>query len=135
MGHEGVFSTTGRRYPTGRCGFYAVQSYRQKGSSWTEVFQNLRINPRILKTPRKAPGVEFIIQFWGEKLKKICQFFFCGSLIPIKNTFCKKKWPKTVNPALSSDVSILPLTIWGCHCQLDDHHRNPNTNNRDHLVG
>ena len=25
--------------------------------------------------------------------------------------------------------------IWGCHRQLDDQYRNPNINNRDHLVG
>ena len=41
----------------------------------TGVLQNLRINPQILQTPRKAPGVEFIIQFLGEKLKKSANFF------------------------------------------------------------
>ena len=25
--------------------------------------------------------------------------------------------------------------MWGCHRQLDDQYRNPNINNRDHLVG
>ena len=38
-------------------------------------------------------------------------------------------------PALSSDQSNLQTPIWGCHRQLDDQHRNPNINKRDHLVG
>ena len=101
----------------------------------TGVFQNLRINPQISKTPRKAPWVEFIIQFLGEKLKKKSAKFFLRPCHTHKKYILQKKWPKTVNPALSSDVSILPLPIWGCHCQLDDHYRNPNTNNKDHLVG
>ena len=47
----------------------------------------------------------------------------------------QKKWPKTVIPALNSGQNNLHPAIWGCHHQLDDHHRNPNVNNRDHLVG
>ena len=111
----------------------------EEGSSSSSLFslvgEMVRVSMLDLPDSLRPSGVEFIIQFLEEKLKKSQPHFFCGSVIPIKNTFWKKKWPKTVNPALSSDVSILPLTIWGCHCQLDDHHRNPNTNNRDHLVG
>ena len=53
----------------------------------------------------------------------------------IKNTFCKKKWVKKAIPALSSGQSNLQTPIGGCHRQLDDQNRNPNINNRDHLVG
>ena len=68
----------------------------------TEAFQNLRINPQILKTPPKAPWVEFIIKVLGEKLKKSQPNFFCGFVIPIKNTFCKKNGKKR---------SILPPAV------------------------
>ena len=40
-----------------------------------------------------------------------------------------------VIPALSSGQHNLHPAIWGCHHQLDDHYRNPNVDNRDHLVG
>ena len=40
-----------------------------------------------------------------------------------------------VIPALNSGQNNLHTAIWDCHHQLDDHHRNPNVNNRDHLVG
>ena len=101
----------------------------------TGVFRDLRINPQILKnSPKNTRGWVYHPIFGGKTQKKSAKFF-----LRLRHTHKKyilqKKWPKTVNPALSSDVSILPLTIWGCHCQLDDHHRNPNTNNRDHLVG
>ena len=101
----------------------------------TGVFRDLRINPQISKnSPKSTRGWVYHPIFGGKTQKKSAKFF-----LRLRHTHKKyilqKKWPKTVNPALSSDVSILPLTIWGCHCQLDDHHRNPNTNNRDHLVG
>ena len=47
----------------------------------------------------------------------------------------QKNWTKTVNPALSSGLNFFPPPIWGHHHQLDDQHRNPNMNNKDHLVG
>ena len=47
----------------------------------------------------------------------------------------QKKSTKTVNPALSSGLNFFPPPIWGHHHQLDDQQRNPNMNNRDHLVG
>ena len=66
--------------------------------------------------------------------KRVDQFF--GSLrIHILNTFCKKKWSELVIPALNSGQNNLHPAIWGCHHQLDDHQRNSNVNNRDHLVG
>ena len=53
-------------------------------------------------------------------------------MIPIKCTFCKKNWAKTVNPALSSGLNFFPPPIYG----VTIHHqqRNPNMNNRDHLL-
>ena len=53
----------------------------------------------------------------------------------IQNTFWKKNWAKRTIQALSSGQSNLQTHIWGCHRQLDDHYRNPNMNNKDHLVG
>ena len=38
-------------------------------------------------------------------------------------------------PALSSGQTENDTPIWGRRHQLDDQNRNPNMNNRDHLVG
>ena len=40
-------------------------------------------------------------------------------------TFCKKKWSKTTNPALSSGLKTTLPHIWGHHHQQDDEHRDP----------
>ena len=56
-------------------------------------------------------------------------------MILTKITFCKKKWVKTAHPALSSGQSNIQTPIWGHSRQLDDQHRNPNINNKDHHVG
>ena len=117
--------------PAYLCLIYYSVGYKQA----QEFFEICGLIRKSRKTPPKTPGVEFIIQFLEEKLKKKSAKFFLRLLYTHKKYILQKKWPKTVNPALSSGVSILPLHIWGCHCQLDDHHRNPNTNNRDHLVG
>ena len=47
----------------------------------------------------------------------------------------EKNWSKTIIPALSSGQTKNDTPILGCRHQLDDHNRNPNMNNRDHLVG
>ena len=73
--------------------------------------------------------------FRGVKTPKVRPIFFCDVLIHIKNKFCKKKWVKTAIPALSSGQSNLHTPMWGPSRQLDDQYRNPNINNRDHLVG
>ena len=52
-----------------------------------------------------------------------------------KKYVLQKKWVKTAIPALSSGQSNLHTPMWGPSRQLDDPYRNPNTNNRDHLVG
>ena len=52
-----------------------------------------------------------------------------------KKYILQKNWVKTAIPALSSGPSNLPESIWGRHHQLDDQHRNPNMNDKDHLVG
>ena len=70
----------------------------------------------------------------GKTEKNLSQFF-----LRLANTYKKyilqKNWVKTVIPALSSGQSNLHQPKWGCHRQLDNHHRNPNSNDRDHLVG
>ena len=42
-----------------------------------------------------------------------------------KFTFCKKKWSKTTNPALSSGLKTTLPQIWGHHHQQDDDYRDP----------
>ena len=70
----------------------------------------------------------------GKTKKKLPKFFFW-----LRDTYKKyilqKNWVKTAIPALSSGQNNLQVPIWGCHRQLDDQHRSPNTNNKDHLVG
>jgi len=102
----------------------------------TGTFQKMRIESSILENSPKSPmGWDYHPFLGGEKkLKKVAKFF----LHPhdtYKKYILQKNWTKTVNPALSSDVNILPPAIWGSHCQLDDHQNNPNINNRDHLDG
>ena len=46
-----------------------------------------------------------------------------------------KKLSQTAIPAPSSGQTDLQTPIWGRSYQLDDQIRNPNVNNRDHLVG
>ena len=71
----------------------------------------------------------------GGKTKKKLPKFFLRLQDTYKKYILQKKWVKTAIPALSSGQSNLQTPIWGCHRQLDDHHRNPNNNDRDHLVG
>ena len=47
----------------------------------------------------------------------------------------EKNWSKTTIPALGSGQTENDTPIWGRRHQLDDQNRNPNMNNRDHLVG
>ena len=71
----------------------------------------------------------------GVKLKKKLSNFFLRLHDTYEKYTLQKEWVKTTIPALSSDQSNLQTPIWGRHCQLDDQNRNPNINNRDHLVG
>ena len=52
-----------------------------------------------------------------------------------KKYILQKNWVKTAIPALGSGQSNLQTPIWGRHRQLDDQYRNPNINDKDHLVG
>ena len=47
----------------------------------------------------------------------------------------EKNWSKTTIPALGSGQTENDTPMLGCRHQLDDQNRNPNMNNRDHLVG
>ena len=71
----------------------------------------------------------------GGKTKKKLPKFFLRLWDTHKKYILQKNWVKTAIPALSSGQSNLQTSIWGCHRQLDDQHRSPNTNNKDHLVG
>ena len=72
---------------------------------------------------------------WGGKTQKKSAKKFLRLLDTHKMYILQKNWTKTVNPALSSGLNFFPPPIWGHHHQLDDQQRNPNMNNRDHLVG
>ena len=71
----------------------------------------------------------------GGKTEKNLSNFYLRLRDIHRKYILQKKWVKTVIPALSSGRSNLQRPIWGCHRQLDDQYRNPNINNRDHLVG
>ena len=72
---------------------------------------------------------------WRGKIKKKSPKFFLRLRDTYKKYILQKNWSKTAIPALSSGPSNLQQSIWGRHHQLDDQHRNPNMNNKDHLVG
>ena len=69
------------------------------------------------------------------KRKKMLPKFFLRLRDTYKKYILQKNWVKTAIPALSSGQNNLQTPIWGCHRQLDDQHRNPNMNNKDHIVG
>ena len=71
----------------------------------------------------------------GGKTKKKLSKFFLRLWDTYKKYILQKNWVKTAIPALSSGQNNLQTPIWGCHRQLDDQHRNPNMNNKDHIVG
>ena len=71
----------------------------------------------------------------GGKTKKRLPKFFLRLRDTYKKYILQKNWVKTAIPALSSGQNNLQTPIWGCHRQLDDQHRNPNMNNKDHIVG
>ena len=73
--------------------------------------------------------------FEGVKPPKILPTFFCGLVIHIKNTFCKKIGSKRSFQPSAVVRAIYPPPIWGPSRQLDDQHRNTNMKNKDHLVG
>ena len=73
--------------------------------------------------------------FFGVLPPKKTAKFFLRLRDAYKKYFLQKNWVKTAIPALSSGQSNLHPPIWGRHRQLDDPHRNPNSNDRDHLVG
>ena len=98
-------------------------------------FQKLRGAPQFLKTSSLRTNAWNFGPFWQGKTpqKPVKKVLWPHDIY--KKYLLQKKWVKTAIPALSSGQSNLHQPIWGCHRQLDDHHRNPNNNDRDHLVG
>ena len=98
-------------------------------------FQKLRGAPQFLKTSSLRTNAWNFGPFWQGKTpqKPVKKVLWPHDIY--KKYLLQKKWVKTAIPALSSDQSNLQTPIWGCHHQLDDQNRNPNINNRDHLVG
>ena len=98
-------------------------------------FQKLRGAPQFLKTSSLRTNAWNFGPFWQGKTpqKPVKKVLWPHDIY--KKYLLQKKWVKTAIPALSSGQSNLHQPIWGCHRQLDDQHRNPNNNDRDHLVG
>ena len=66
--------------------------------------------------------------------KKWCYQIF-RQVQTYKKYILQKKWAKNLIPALSEVRSNLHPLIWRHHRQLDDRHKYPMNNNKDHLVG
>ena len=81
------------------------------------------------------PGVEKKTVSEGVKPIESLPRNFCGLVIHIKNTFCKKIGSKRSFQPSAVVRAIYPPPIWGPSRQLDDQHRNTNMNDKDHLVG
>ena len=91
--------------------------------------------PQFWKSSNLTQGFGKKSPFQGVKMaKKDCHSLF-RPVHMYKKYILKKIWVKTAIPALSSGRNNLQPPIWRCHRQLDDQHRNPNMNNKDHLVG
>jgi hypothetical protein len=74
------------------------------------------------------------VAFSGGKTKQKLSKFFLWLRDTYKKYILQKNWVKTAIPALSSGQNNLQTPIWGCHRQLDDQYKNPNMNNKDHLL-
>ena len=98
-------------------------------------FSKIEGMPSIPEIWPASHPVQRKVLFWGGKTQKKSAKFFLQLPDTYKKYILQKKWSKTDIPALSSGLNNLHPAIWGCHHQLDDHHRNPNVNNRNHLVG
>ena len=88
----------------------------------------LTLDPQLKKASKNR-------HFLGGKTQKKLAKFFLRLRDAYKKYILQKNWFKTVTGALSSGQHNLHPSIWGRHPQLDDQYRNPNINNRDHLVG
>ena len=95
----------------------------------------MRACPQFRKSGQPGTPCEKKRLFWGGKTPKKLAKFFLRLRDVYKKYILQKNWTKTAISALSSGQSNLHPPIWGRHRQLDDHHRNPNINDRDHLVG
>ena len=98
-------------------------------------FRKLRGAPQFLETSSLRTDAWNFGPFWQGKTpqKPVKKVLWPHDIY--KKYLLQKQWVKTAIPALSSGQSNLHQPIWGCHRQLDDQHRNPNNNDRDHLVG
>ena len=63
----------------------------------------------------------------------------CCTLFGCWNTFCWNTFREKIGSKRpfqpSAVVRAIYRSLWGRHHHLDDHHRNPNIKNKDHLVG
>ena len=94
-------------------------------SACTAIFAKLGLDP----------GVEKKTVSEGVKHTESLPRNFCGLVIHIKITFCKKNGSKRSLQPSAVFRPIYPPSIWGPSRQLDDQHRNTNMKNKDHLVG
>ena len=105
--------------------------YTHLGPMWfpnAADFQNWGYTLNSGNLASQAPPANKNVSFGGVKHKKSGPNNFFRQVHTYKKYILQKKWSKTVNPALSGDPNYLHPPIWGCHHQLNDHHRNPNIN-------
>ena len=112
--------------------FLSLALLRRNGAQRVWLLQKLRC-AMVLKG--LDPGVEKKTVSEGVKPIESLPRNFCGLVIHIKNTFCKKIGSKRSFQPSAVVRAIYPPPIWGHSRQLDDQHRNPNINNEDHHVG
>ena len=73
-------------------------------------FPGLRAGPQFRKSGQPGTPSEKKLPFGGEKPKKTGRTFFCGFMIPIKNTFCKKIGPKrSIQPSAVTQTFYIRL--------------------------
>ena len=95
---------------------------------------SLRMIRNFCKTQDEPRGWEKTVSEGVKPIESLPRNF-CGLVIHIKNTFCKKIGSKRSFQPSAVVRAIYPPSIWGPSRQLDDQHRNTNMNNKDHLVG
>ena len=100
----------------------------------TKIVDQLPHHPQFWKNSSRTQGLGGKVFLGGKKTQKPANFFL---RLPdtCKKYILQKNWVKTALPGLGSGRNNLQTAIWGHSRQLDDQHRNPNMNNRDHPDG
>ena len=96
---------------------------------WSAGTTSILTNREVRDPLRKTTALS------GGKTEKNLSQFFLRLANTYKKYILQKNWVKRALPGLGSGRNNLQTAIWGHSRQLDDQHRNPNINNKDHHVG